>query len=80
MHDELIFENRESGQRQSEIIREYCSGVEERIDDASSREDAERIVNETCTLLEQTCESEVLRAFLRSLMETRIKQRWQMQT
>ena len=75
--DEITFQQPAGVQRQAELIRRYCSGIEERIDDAPSKEEAVHIVDETCARLEQSCESEVIRAFLRTAMEARVEHRWQ---
>lgn len=62
--------------RQSELIAQYCSGMEERIQNAESRERAERIARETCAQLEQSCLSEVIREFLRRNVQAWLDKYW----
>jgi len=62
--------------RQSELIAEYCSDIEDRIRSASSRLEALRFAESSCTRFEQTCPSALVRKALERHVEKLILQYW----
>lgn len=64
-------------QKQEELIKKYCSGVEDRIRNAHAESDAMSIVDNVCKDLEKECESDVVRSFLQRYVSDLIeKYRW----
>jgi hypothetical protein len=63
--DEITSDYAPDGRRQEELVREFCGGINQRIRSARTREEAERIVQETCSRFDQSCESDVIRSFLK---------------
>ncbi len=62
--------------RQSELIAEYCADIEDRIHSASSRLEALRLAESSCTRFEQTCLSTLVRKALERHIEGLILQYW----
>ena len=79
LSEELLTDNRFvqlSNHRQTEIIAKHCMTVEEHIQQASSRFEAERIAIDECLLFEQECPSLLVRNALRRRVEELIHQHW----
>jgi len=76
MHEELSFDRPLTHRRQADLIRQYCKGLDERIRAAKSKEQAERLVNETCQHFERTCESKVVRSFLKRYVHNLFVKSW----
>jgi hypothetical protein len=61
---------------QSELILRHCFGVEERIRNAQSKEEAERYINAACEKFANECASGIVRAALKQHMQTKVSQYW----
>jgi hypothetical protein len=62
--------------RQSELIAKHCSGIEERIRDARSKEEAEQIASEVCSKFESECTSSIVRMALAQYIQVKVTQYW----
>jgi hypothetical protein len=62
--------------RQSELIAEHCSGIEERIRDAQSKEEAELIASEACSKFESECTSSIVRIELAIYIHGKVTHYW----
>jgi hypothetical protein len=62
--------------RQSELITKHCSGIEERIRNARSKEEAEQISNKACSKFESECSSSIVRMALSQYIQDKIMQYW----
>jgi hypothetical protein len=62
--------------RQSELIAKHCSGIEERIRDARSKEEAEHIAGEACTKFESECTSSIVRMALSQYLQAKVTHYW----
>jgi hypothetical protein len=62
--------------RQSELIAEHCSGIEERIRDARSKEEAEQIASKACSKFEDECTSSIVRMALAQYIQGKVTQYW----
>ena len=80
IENEELFNERQFMQlgqiQQSELIIRHCSGIEERIRNARSKEEAERVVNVACEKLANECTSGIVRAALKQHMQTKVSQYW----
>jgi hypothetical protein len=65
--------------QQSELITKHCSGVEERIRHAISREEAERIAGVACNKFKDECTSSIVRIALTQYIQMKISQYWDKQ-
>jgi hypothetical protein len=64
------------GERQSQIIAEHCLGIQERIRNAQSRHEAERVAAEACSKLEQECPGTMVRRALIQHIQKIVEQYW----
>ena len=62
--------------RQSELITNYCSGIEERIRNAQSKEEAECIAGAACNKFESECVSSIVRMMLSQYIQVKVTQYW----
>jgi hypothetical protein len=62
--------------RQSELIKGHCSGIEERIRNAQSKEEAEQIASKACNKFESECTSSIVRKALAQYIQGKIKHYW----
>ncbi len=62
--------------RQSEIIAKRCAGIAERIRDARSKEEAERIIGDACREFESECASSIVRVALVQYVQAKVAQYW----
>ena len=62
--------------KQFELIIRHCSGIEERIGNARSKEEAERFVNVACEKFANECTSGIIRAALKQHMQAKVSQYW----
>ena len=62
--------------RQSELIAKHCSGVEECIRVAQSKEEAERIVSKACSMFESECTSSIVRMALSQSLQAKVTHYW----
>jgi len=62
--------------RQSELIAKHCSEIEERIRDAPSKEEAERIVSKACSKFESECTSSIVRMALSQSLQAKVMHYW----
>ena len=62
--------------RQSELIAEHCSGIEERIRDARSKEEAEQIASEACSKFDSECTSSIVRIELAIYIHGKVTHYW----
>lgn len=76
MIDELSFDRPLSDRRQEELIKKYCQGIDERIRTAASKEEAERIVQDTCGGFDDACASDLVRAFLKQYVNDLFTKQW----
>jgi hypothetical protein len=78
-NEELLTDNRFAQlnrAQQSNIIANHCAEIEERIRNASSRLEAERVLASTCLQFEKECPSMLVRNALTSRMEELIAKYW----
>lgn len=76
MIDELTFDKPFNEDRQEQLIRQYCHGIDERIRRSTSKEEAERIVQDTCQGFDRACESDLVRTFLKRYVNDLFAKRW----
>ncbi len=76
MIDELIPEKPLDQNLQNELISRHCSDALERIRTASSKSEAQRIVNEFCQKFDRECESNLVRRFLKQYVNSLLDQHW----
>jgi hypothetical protein len=62
--------------RQSELITQHCSGIEERIRNARSKEEAEQIASKACGKFEDECKSNIVRMALAQYIQVKVTQYW----
>jgi hypothetical protein len=62
--------------RQSELIVKHCSGTEERIRDAQSKEEAEQIASKVWSEFESECKSSIVRMALSQYTQAKVSQYW----
>jgi len=62
--------------RQSELIAKNCYGIEERIRNARSKEEAEKIASKACKKFESECTSSIVRMALAQYMQAKVTQYW----
>ena len=65
MYDEISFDRELEQHHQEELIRRYCTTLEEALKRAQTKEEAKTILDSTCNGFERSCESEVVSRFLR---------------
>ncbi len=78
-NEELINEQqflRLNQTRQSELIAKHCSGIEERIHDARSKEEAEKIASNACSKFESECTSSIVRMALAQYIQAKVMHYW----
>jgi hypothetical protein len=61
---------------QSKLIAKHCFGVEERIRNARSKEDADQIVSKACSRFENECSSSIVRIALAQYVQEKVTQYW----
>jgi hypothetical protein len=80
MQDEELFNDQQFHQfnqtLQSELITKRCAGVEARIRDAQSKEEAERIAGDACRQLEGECASTIIRTALAQYVWGKVARYW----
>lgn len=76
MNDELSFDRPISDHRQEKLIRAYCQGIDEQIRSATSKEEAERIVQDACKGFDRACESDLVRSFLKQHVNNLFTRQW----
>ena len=74
--DEISFDHQANDHRQEDLLRQHCAGIDELIRSAGTKEEAERIVSETCSRFDYSCESDVLRSLLRKHVHTLFEGAW----
>ena len=62
--------------RQSELIGKHCSGIEQRIRDARSKEEAEQIASKACSKFENECTSSIVRVALAQYIQVKVMHYW----
>jgi hypothetical protein len=62
--------------RQSELIAKHCSGIEKRIRDARSKEEAEKIASNACSKFESGCTSSIVRMALAQYIQDKVMYYW----
>ncbi|GEM_PF-5240572 len=65
MREELTDDRPRDDTWQREVIARYCADAEERIRTAGSKSEAARIIDELCEHFDRTCESSLVRTFLK---------------
>jgi hypothetical protein len=65
--------------RQSELIAKHCSGIEKRIRDARSKEEAEKITSKACSEFESECTSSIVRMALSQYLQAKVTHYWSKQ-
>ncbi len=80
IQDEELFNGQQFLQlnqiRQSEIIAKRCTGITQRIRDAQSKEEAERIIGDACRKFERECASSIVRVALVQHGQAKVAQYW----
>ncbi|NIV10818.1 MAG: hypothetical protein GWN62_05875 [Aliifodinibius sp.] len=67
MEDEELFNERYSAARSpldEQLIQKYCTGLEDKIRFAKSRQEAHEITQDACREFERQCDSEIIPQFL----------------
>ena len=62
--------------RQSELISQHCSNIEERIRSAQSKEAAEQIASKACDEFEIECASSIVRMALAQYIQAKVARYW----
>ena len=62
--------------RQSDLIMKHCSGMEKRIRNARSKEEAEQIASKACSEFEEECTSSIVRMALAQYIQVKVFQYW----
>lgn len=75
-HDELTYSHQIGHQTQEELIQTHCSGLDEQLRQTRSRIEAEELFRETCARFDQSCESSVVRKFLKQHAERLLEKVW----
>ncbi|HCA79693.1 MAG TPA: hypothetical protein DEP53_08165 [Bacteroidetes bacterium] len=75
-YDEISYDHQPGGREQEELIRKYCSGLDEHLRRARSRVEAEVVFRETCAQFDQSCESSVVRTFLKHQAQKVLEETW----
>lgn len=76
MQEELTLREPLSRDRQQEVIQTYCADLEERIQSARERSEAETIVQEACSSFDRECESSIVRTFLKQYAQKVLLRYW----
>lgn len=63
-------------ERQAALIARYCAEAAERVEKASDRDEAKRIIADSCARFESDCQSTILRRQLRRFADELLQQRW----
>ena len=62
--------------QQMELIAKHCVGIQERIQEAQSRREAETIAEEACGRFVTECPSDMIRRLLVLRVREMVEQRW----
>jgi hypothetical protein len=76
MDEELSFDQPMTDHRQEDLIWQHCRGIDERIRSAQSKDEAQRLVEESCRHFEQSCESKVVSTFLKKYLHDLYEKEW----
>jgi len=75
-NEEIDFSPLEAIPRQHALLREYCTGVEDRIKNSASEAQALKLVDSLCRKFDSECESDVLQDGLRKYLSGLIRRYW----
>jgi hypothetical protein len=79
MNEELLNDDRFlllNQSQQLELITKHCSGIERRIRETQSREEAETIAEDACGKFETECPSDLIRRGLVMRVREMVERRW----
>lgn len=79
MNDEIVDESvylQLPFQQQTELISRYCGGIQEKISNAPTEMDAQKIADELCAQFHRSCSSDILRSAMTEYVQNRIRQIW----
>jgi hypothetical protein len=74
--DELSSDRLFGGNRQEELIRQHCAGIDARIRTALTKAEAEKIVRQTCSSFEDSCDSSLVRSALKAYVLRIFEAEW----
>ena len=65
-----------SESKQSELVRQYCGNIEERIQTSCSKSEARKFADNACEEFDNECDSEVVKNFLRQYVHSLVDTYW----
>ncbi|GEM_PF-5330139 len=76
IEDDLTISMKPGGDLLGDTVSKSCAGIEEQIRSASSREEAQGIVDQACNAFSNQCLSEILKRALTDHVDKLLTQYW----
>lgn len=77
IEDELTIDRQLANHRQEELIQQHCTGLLEQLANTRTKEAAEQVVHDACARFDQSCESSVVRTFLKEHARALFRRLWE---